>query len=247
MNISFFTGVSGMVSYQKSMDVIAHNIANVNTTGFKPMKSSFSDLLYSQMDTNGENENGHIVGHGVRVQGNDLMYQQGNIVNTGRALDFALVGDAFFAVERGENTEYTRNGSFSISAEGSKGYLVTMDGEYVLDAKGKRIELDKKENSELFDLTNVHEKLGIYTFPNPFGLSPTDSASFMQTAISGEAEAVRNIEDMPCDLVQFSLESSSVDLSQQMADVIINQKAFQFNAKIVQTADQLEEIVNSLR
>lgn len=246
MIISFYTGVSGMVSFQKGMDVLAHNMANVNTTGYKTSKAAFADLLYSRMDTNGQQE--HLVGHGVKVLGTDLIFEQGKPMSTGNVLDFALIGDGFFAVDRGgENPEYTRNGAFTISVEGNKGFLATQDGGYVLDAKGKRIELDKKEGSERFEFENISQKLGIYTFPNPYGLQPANGGSFLETVISGEAKAFSGNGEEPYTLIQFALESSSVDLSQQMADVITTQRAFQFNAKIVQTADQIEEIVNSLR
>ena len=142
MNISFYNGVSGMLAYQESMSRISHNIANTNTIGFKPDRSNFSDLLYTRMAVNSEEQ--PLTGHGVKIEDSQLVYRQGAVLQTGLDLDYALIGDGFFAVERPSgNIEYTRNGAFDISIEGNKGYLVTADGSHVLDAAGRPIELQR--------------------------------------------------------------------------------------------------------
>ncbi|MEM1485276.1 flagellar hook-basal body protein [Oscillospiraceae bacterium PP1C4] len=246
MNIAFYSGVSGMVAYQQEMDVLANNIANVGTTGFKPSKASFSDLLYTKMDINAEEK--PLTGHGVKVADTQLRYKQGTPNATNNGLDFALLGEGFFAVERDGKTEYTRNGAFDVSMEGKKGYLVTTDGAYVLDAKGKQIDLKQLPNSNLYDLEGIADRLGVYTFSNPYGLQPTSGSSFLETENSGTATAVKNNKkDLPYQLLTQTLESSAVDLSEEMVNMIMTQKAFQFNAKIVQTADEIEEVVNNLR
>lgn len=245
MNIAFYNGVSGMMAYQNGLDVIGHNMANVSTAGYKPSRATFRDLLYTEMYTNGEQVNR--TGHGVKVQSTDLLYGQGNLSQTGQPLDFALIGEGFFAVDRGDHIEYTRNGAFDISVEGSKGYLVTADGGYVLDSRGRRIALPRAEGSNLFSLDELPETLGIYTFPNPYGLEPTDGSCFLETEISGAPEAIRQDDENAPQLKSSALEMSGVDLADEMVDVIITQKAFQFSAKMVQTADEIEEIVNNLR
>ena len=160
MNISFYNGVSGMVAYQESMNRISHNIANSNTVGFKASRSTFSDLLYTKMAVNSEEE--PLTGHGIKIEGSQLLYRQGPVIQTGNNLDFALMGDGFFAVERPDGSiEYTRNGAFDISIEGSKGFLVTADGSHVLDARGKFIELERDSKDSPFDLSTLHEQLGI--------------------------------------------------------------------------------------
>lgn len=247
MNIGFHNGVSGMLSAQTQMDVLANNMANVNTAGFKGSRTSFNDLLYSQMYIN--KEEGELVGHGTRPVSVDLLYGQGNLESTSRELDFAIVGDGFFGLETpaGE-TVYSRNGAFQIMLDGDRGYLVSADGSYVLDNKGKPIVLKKQENSEQFDLEGLSERLGIYSFKNPYGLTPTAGSSFFANEISGEAQLYKGKkQDAKFELRQFTLERSTVDVAQQMADVIMTQKAYQFNARIVQTADQMEEVINSLR
>lgn len=248
MNIAFYSGVSGLVAYQQDMDTIAHNMANVNTAGYKPLRNEFSDLLYTRMAINNEDEK--LTGHGVRTSKVDLLYGQGNLEMTNYPLDFALASEGFFAVDRGTGTvEYTRNGAFDLSIEGKKAYLVTADGGYVLDGKGKPIEVRRTEDGS-YDYGDVQERLGIYRFKNPYGLEWTTGSSYRETAVSGRAEAAetgRGDEEEPVRIVSGALERSGVDLAQQMVDVIMTQKAYQFNAKIVQTADELEEIINNLR
>ncbi len=247
MNIAFYSGVSGLVAFQQDLDNLSHNMANVNTNGYKATRTNFSDLLYTQMDVNKEDK--PLTGHGVKAADLDLMYSQGTPVSTNNQLDFALIGDGFFAVERGDHTEYTRNGAFRISVEGKNGYLVSSDGGYILDAKGKRIKLDRENKNSPLNLDSVREKIGVYQFENPYGLQQTENSCFLETATSGEAKALnaKKNAELPYNLVQNALESSNVDLAQEMVDVIITQKAFQFSAKMVQTADSVEEIVNNLR
>ena len=242
MNIAFYSGVSGLIAYQEQMDTIAHNMANVNTAGYKPLRNEFSDLLYTRMAINYPQEK--LVGHGVRTSKVELLYGQGNLETTNYPLDFALASEGFFAVDRGTGTiEYTRNGAFDLSVEEKKIYLVTADGGYVLDEKGKPIEVKRAEDGSI-DYADVQERLGVYRFENPYGLEWTTGSSYRESAVSGRAEAVPN---RTANIRSGALERSGVDVGQQMVDVIMTQKSYQFNAKIVQTADELEEIINNLR
>lgn len=247
MNAAFYSGASGLVAFQQGMDNLAHNMANVNTTGFKSTKTNFSDLLYTQMDVNTDQK--PLEGHGVKASGLDLNCSQGATVPTSNQLDFAIIGDGFFAVDKGDHIEYTRNGAFHISVEGRNGYLVSEDNGYVLNAKGKQIKLDRKNRTSPYELDSIKEEIGVYQFDNPYGLQQTENSSFLESATSGEAKAsnAKRNADLPYTLVQSTLERSNVDLSQEMVDVIVTQKAFQFSAKMIQTADTVEEIVNNLR
>lgn len=255
MNVAFYSGASGMSAFQKQMDITANNIANVSTTGFKPQRGAFSELLYSRLAVNNEQE--FLTGHGVRVERADLLFRQGMINNTGNPLDFAIIGDGFFAVEKagddtGESiTAYTRRGEFAIGLEdGSTGYLVTADGDFVLSVDGERIEVPRLENDEnTFDLSAIQDLLGIYNIPNPYGLLPAGDSLYVATAKSGEAQIMEEGDEggPSFRVVQNALERSAVELADEMVMVIQNQRAFQMSARLVQTADQLEEIVNNLR
>lgn len=251
MSISFYTGVSGMIAHQQELDNISHNIANVNTYGFKTRRAAFSDLLYTEMYTNGERK--HLTGHGTKQFANDLVYAQGGLDPTSLPLDFALMGDGLFAVQKEGAIEYTRNGAFSISIEGEKAMLVTGDGAYVLDASGNPIELPTDPVTKMPNAEGLAAKLGVYNFANPYGLIPTNGSRFIPSINSGEAvaatqdKAAATVGKPATEVLAGMLERSTVDLGSEMVDVIRAQRAFQLNAKVVQTADQLEEVINSLR
>ncbi len=246
MNIAFFTGVSGMIAYQSSLDSIANNMANINTTGYKKTTNSFVDLLYSQIDTNVEGD--HLVGHGVKTDYTDVVFKQGSLNFTGNQNDFAIVGDGFFAVEQ-ENgeTAYTRDGSFIVSLLGDTPYLADSAGRFILDETGARIELEFDPGTEYIDMSQVVEKIGIYTFDNPFGLMPAGNNLLLETAKSGEANGTLVANSESNEIMQNSLEFSTVDMADEMVNMMITQKGFTLNSKVVQTADQLQEIVNNLR
>ncbi len=251
MNISFFNGVSGMIAYQESMNRISHNVANSNTVGYKPSKSTFSDLLYTRMAVNSAEE--PLVGHGVKIEDTQLLYEQGPVLQTNSTLDFALMGDGLFALSLPDGSiQYTRNGSFDISMEGENGYLVNAYGYHVLDAQGRTIQLTRNAQSGLFDLEGLKDRIGIYDFPNPYGLETTPGG-FRETATSGAAVSVNGGQnttanfDRTYQVIQNALEQSGVQLADEMVDVIVTQKAFQVNARMVQTADEMEQIINNLR
>lgn len=252
MNIAFYSGVSGLTAYQRDMDQIAHNIANVNTVGYKPSRSVFSDLLYSRMAVNSQED--FLVGHGVRVQDQDLIFRQGPVISSGSPLDFGIIGSGFFAVQQGTgdgSIQYTRNGAFDVSIEGNGvGYLVADDGAYVLGPTNQRIQLTRSADGT-FNLAGLPEQIGIFQFANPFGLEPANGSRFIPTPVSGAAQRSdqnnNNNDEPPYRLVSSALEQSAVELSDEMVMVIQSQKAFQFSARIVQTADQVEEIINNLR
>jgi len=245
MNVAFYNGVSGMVAFQEEMNQVSHQIANVSTAGFKSSRTSFSELLSTRMAVN--NTENFYVGHGVRANDAQLVLDKGAMQQTGVGLDFALSGDGFFSVLRSDGTiEYTRNGKFDISMEGKKGYLVTQDGSHVLDRRGKAIQLTRASSSEQFDLSGLNEKLGVYTFSNPYALQPTSDSCFKASDTSGQAKALKQ-DEAKAQILTSTLEQSQVNLADEMVNVIEAQRAFQMNAKIVQTADNIEEIINNLR
>lgn len=247
--IAFYTGTSGMVAFQNKMDVVSHNIANVNTNGYKARRATFQDLLYSRINTNVEGN--HLVGHGVQQKYIDDLMHQAGLDQTNYSLDFAIVGNGYFQVDNRGEIEYTRNGTFGISMEGEEGFLVTSDGAYVLDRGGNRIQLDKNEDGS-FVVNNLVEQLGVYTFPNQYGLIPQNGARYTESANSGAPQLAIPGEqaaggEIGLEVLQGYLEFSGVDLGHEMVEVIMAQRAFQMNSRVVQTADQMAEVVNNLR
>ncbi len=242
MNTAFYTASSGVIYLQRSMDVTANNIANTQTPGFKASVSSFADLLYSNIHRNQDELTNNLkTGHGVRLSGIVMRLGQGALLPTDRELDFSLVGDGFFAVES-ENGErfYTRSGNFYVKLEDDVAYLATATGEYVLTPDEDRIELNP--DGGLVNLEEISTRIGVFSFSNPYALIQEGSNYYSATDASGEALP---IEDYT--LKQGYLENSNAELSTEMINVISTQRAFQFSARVVQAADELQATVNNLR
>lgn len=258
MNIAFYTSRTGLVAYQEGLNQISHNIANVNTDGYKTGELAFKDLIYSEMDTTNGEEN--LYGHGVKANSKDLIMSQGNFRTSGRDLDFALNGEGFFALDDGSGvTKYTRNGAMAISVEEDANYLVAFDGSYVVDAEGQKIAipyaLEESPNSAEGEFTGdidtdrLKKTIAVYDFSNKYGLTQIDSTRFQESSLSGAPLLMQDEEtgQSTASMLVGVLEASNVDLGTQMTNMIVIQRAYQLNAKVVQTADQIEEIVNSLR
>ncbi|MFA9379948.1 MAG: flagellar hook-basal body protein [Acetanaerobacterium sp.] len=243
MNTAFYTASAGVIYIQKSMDITANNIANAETPGFKTSVPSFSDLLYSNIHRQADDRtDGLKVGHGVRLADVAIQMNQGPLLPTDRELDFSIVGNGFFAVEN-ENGDryYTRAGGFCIKQEDNVSYLATTTGEYVLGPDEDRIELNAGEGTHV-DLENMPSRIGVFEFPNPYALSQEGSNKYSATDRAGEVMVSGDYT-----LKQAYLESSNTELSKEMVDVITTQRAFQFNARVVQAADELQATVNNLR
>lgn len=223
-----------MVSQQTNLNTIANNIANVSTTGFKPQQAAFSALLYQSV--NGGAGEGNLIstGHGVKVQKTGVDFTQGDLQTTNVKTDCAIIGDGFFAIENSIDgtVTYTRDGNFKLSLDGDNAYLANSAGNYVLDADGARIEITEFDSS----------KVGVYTFPNRYGLELAGGNQYKVTEVSGEAEAV----EKPVIKTGF-LENSRVQIAQEMVKMIEASKGFSFGSKVVQTADEMEKVINQLR
>ncbi len=245
--IAFYTGAAGMRAFQSGMDVTAHNLANVQTNGYKNRRAVFQDLLYSRLNTNVEGE--HLTGHGVKQEYIDQIMTPAALDQTMNDLDFALVGDGFFAVESRGQLEYTRNGAFDLSVAGDTVSLVTNDGAFVLDANGNRITV-APEPDGTFDLSGLRDRIAVYTFPNQWGLNPENNARYTVSANSGEPVLTvpgdPNAAN-PLELLQGALEYSGVEMTNEIANIIMYQRAFQINSRVLQTADQMAEELNNLR
>ncbi len=247
MNISFYTARTGLLAYQNGIDIVSHNVSNVSTVGYKSTSATFRELVYSRLDQNANKETpweeADKTGHGVRMIDDALNMADGNVRTTGYDLDFAVLGNGFFAIDRMGQTLYTKNGAFELSIEGDDVYLVSTDGSYILDQNYEKIIIPRDEQS-LLDTDSIVTTVGIFGFDNPEGLQREEGSSFSTTAISGEAYASNEGE---YDLLQGALEQSNTSLAKEMADIIVLQKAYQFSAKVLQTADEVEQIVNTLR
>jgi len=229
----FYSGASSLITQQTNMNIIANNVANINTTAFKPQKVAFTSLLFERL--NGGAGNDICNGHGVKVQKTGIDFTQGDLIKTDMPLDFAIVGDGFFAIEDRDSgaITYTRDGSFGISSDDSEKNLVNSAGNYVLDADENKIELNEEFS---------YEKIGVFSFQNPYGLELSGGKKYKATEAFGEAEERETPSIKAC-----FLEGSGVDISEEMVKMIEASKGFSFGSRIVQAADEMEKIINQLR
>ncbi|MDR2909713.1 MAG: flagellar hook-basal body protein [Oscillospiraceae bacterium] len=236
----FYTARSGLLAQQENMNVVANNMANVNTVGYKSMKVSFTDLMYRNLNR-ATAEEPAIVGSGVKINKVDTNINQGPPQATNNYLDFCITGDGYFAVQNAEGeTEYTRSGNFIMSIDESGGYwLAAANGERVLNAEGEPIELPLDESgTPQLDSSQI----GVFGFSNPYGLSKLGDNRYIATNTSGEATALENPS-----VKSGYLEGSGVEVSVEMVKVIESQRAFSFNSRMIQVADEIEQTVNGLR
>ena len=242
MRTAFYAGASGLLANQKAMDNIANNVANVSTTGYKPQNISFQSLIYDEMYVNTQTDPEK--GNGVKSEINDTNFNQSSLVPTNYDLDFALTSNALFAVEQDGLTAYTRAGNFAIGMAGDTGFLVTANGDFVLDKNGQRIILEKEPGTNNFDTSNIKNQIGLFTFANPNYLTPVADNLYAVSVKSGEAVAVENNEGY---LIQGALEQSGTNLADEMAEMITVQRAFQLAARVVSTAEENQRTINELR
>lgn len=229
----FYSATSGLIAQQNHMNIIANNLANTSTTAYKPQSADFETLLYANL--NGGNGEEIQTGHGTRLQGAAIQFSQGTLLQSGVETDLAIIGEGFFALQDKENggIRYTRDGSFQVSQEKGTAYLVSSRGEYVLNEKQQKIDL-----KDGFDPA----KLGVFTFPNKYGLTPAGGNAFLETETSGKATLLKG------PVVKSGyLEGAAVEVGQEMVRMIEASKGFGFNAKLVQAADEMEKIINQLR
>lgn len=229
---AFYTAASGVTSTQTGLDVISNNIANLSTNGYRSGKASFADLIYTNMRA-AEGDTKAKVGHGSKINKTDIVYTQGAYVPTQRMLDYAVGNErGFFGVETPDGMKYTRSGNFEASEIDGTFYLTAMQGGFVLDSNGNRIEITAEGEYDI----------GVYEFPNSDGLMLEKNLFFSQTAESGEAVSADN-----SGIKQGYLEGSNVDMAQVMSEVIVMQRSFQFNSRMVQISDEIMQTVNALR
>ncbi len=233
--IGYYTAASALMSYQMGMDISGNNLANVNTAGFKASRPDFADLIYTERRVDETVQ----TGHGIKVDKTSLMFEQSIVRETNRGLDFAAMDEGLFAVETtAGNVEYTKDGAFYMyEVDGS---LRDSNGGYVLDYDGNRIQVPMDDGN--IDYDALYDMVGVYTFPNPYGLDQNGLNYFEATESSGEAISAPDAKKK-----QYYLERSSTSVADEMVNVITYQRAFQLNSNMVKLHDQLEDRINNLR
>lgn len=267
---SLWTAASGMTSQQTNVDTISNNLANINTTGYKKEAAQFKSLLYQTIqnqstDNNGNPKPGGIqVGLGVKNSAIVSQYTEGTLQQTGNDFDFAIDGKGFFMLQTADgSTAYTRNGSFQMAVGEGGMVLASTDGNPVLDTNGQPIELDAKykaaditidEDGNICypDESNnpkpIGVQIGIAQFSNPSGLNKTSDSLLTETDASGTplVEATETTLKKS-KIKQGFLEGSNVQAVDEMVNLIVAQRAYEMNSKIVKAADEMMQQANNLR
>ncbi len=258
---ALWTAASGMTAQQFNVDLIANNIANVNTTGFKKQRTDFQDQFYdikmqpgASAGQQGHNPTGVQVGMGVNVSGTTRIFTAGNLEPTGRTLDVAIEGDGFFEVQLpdGATTAYTRAGDFRLDGNGR---LVTPDGYYVQPAITIPDGVSENDISIASDGTvsvtqnNVQTTVGQLTlarFRNNSGLLAIGRNLFEASDASGTVQTGTPNSSGYGGLRGGMLEKANVESVTELVNLIVAQRAYEMNSKSITTADQMLRTANDL-
>lgn len=250
---ALYVAASGMAAQQTRIDNVANNIANVGTTGFKKSREAFSDLLYEELTQGGKSTSQARleVGGGVQLAGIEKDHRQGSLTQTGQPLHVAISGDAFFALQTPEGEPvYTRDGTFRLDADGvlvsQSGLVVGGDITVPEDAEQVVITPDGTVHAVLQGSTQytVLGQLELAAFTNPAGLRALGGNTFEQTPESGEVFVPRADQ---VEVKQGYLESSNVDVAEELIQMIMAQRAYELNSKVVQTADEAMSVAVNLK
>jgi flagellar basal-body rod protein FlgG len=279
---AFHTAISGVNAYQQSLNIVSNNMANAATIGFKAERADFTDLIYQNLAAGNPGTDG---GSGSKIIASTKNLAGGAAEQTGRILDFSITGDGYFAVAKripsggnagnANNTEntviadtdtisYTRAGNFSVAQADGKNYLVTQNGEFVLNDKLETIILEGDINNIVFTSPIKPEapenppavppagqtgedkaltkpvSIGIFGFGNPYALIGTGDNKFSNVN-AGAAEVLYSSK-----LSQQTLERSNIDIIAEMQRMITAQRGFELSSRVIQTADEMEQIANTL-
>ena len=258
MQAALWVAKTGLAAQDLKMATISNNLANVNTIGFKRDRVAFEDLFYqierqpgAQQDNQNQLPTGVQVGNGVRVVGTQKVFTTGNFETTGQDLDMAIIGKGFFQIELPTgDTAYTRNGQFSINSEG---LVVNADGLPLIP----QIQVPETATSISVGTDGIvmaqvagdpmPQQIGqiaTVNFVNPAGLEAMGGNLFLETAASGQPMEGIPGEDALGSLKQRTLESSNVSVVEEMVSMIATQRAYEMNAKVVSSTDQMLKFVS---
>lgn len=267
---ALWTAATGMSSQQTNVDTISNNIANINTTGYKKETAEFKSLYYQTLQSTQTDSEGNTkpvsaqVGLGVRNSAITSRFDQGALTETGNTLDLAISGNGFFAVQLSDGSiAYTRNGAFNASATANGTTLCDADGNPLLDTEGNAIEIpngyninkmsiDGNGNLSFPDARGNYQatgiKIAVYQFANPAGLTKIGGSNYQESNVSGGAQLEGETDGISVSTIQQGyLESSNVQAVDEMVNLIVAQRAYEMNSKIITASDTMLQQANNLR
>jgi len=255
------TAATGMAAQELSVQVIANNIANVQTTGYKKQTAAFQDLIYQHIRRVGaqSSDQGTILpigidlGGGVKTVGTPRLMTQGTLSQTGNDLDLAITGEGFFKIQQPDGTfQYTRDGTFQMD---NQGRIVTAQGNPVQptitipnNASGITVNAQGQVSVTLPGSTTstIIGQIALTRFINKAGLQPVGNNQFTDTPSSGPPQdGLANAEGYGS-LTQGSLEQANVDVVSEMSNLIAAQRAYEMNSKVISAADQMMQTTSAL-
>ena len=258
---SLWVAKTGLEAQQTRMTVVSQNLANVNTTGYKRQRAMFEDLLYQNVVQSGgatsqqtQAPTGLNLGTGVRVVATDHQFAQGNLITTGNQFDLAVQGRGFFEVLLPDGTQaYTRDGTFQINSDGalvtSSGYAVQPAITIPAAAQSVTIGTDGTVSALLAGQSNATQvgTLQLTDFVNSAGLQSRGQNLFRETVSSGPPQPGTPGLNGLGTVGQGSLETSNVNVVEELVNMIETQRAYEMNSRAIETSDQmLQHLTNSL-
>ena len=258
---SLFTAATGMIAQQTQVDVTSHNIANVNTMGYKKNRAEFADLMYQVMSyagtptsTTTTHPTGIEEGLGVRPQAITKIHSQGYFKETGNNLDMVIAGNGFFQVQMPDGTTaYTRNGAWKLDSDGN---IVNDDGLQLVpnitipaDATQISIGIDGTVSVLQPGAAEMQQvgQIEIVNFINPAGLHSSGDNLFLETGASGAPIIGIASQDGLGQIKQGFVEMSNVQLVEEMTELITGQRAYEANSKAITTSDSMLQTTNELK
>ncbi|MDU0457745.1 MAG: flagellar basal-body rod protein FlgG [Geobacteraceae bacterium] len=258
---ALWTAASGMQAQQKNIDVVAHNLANVNTTGFKRSRADFQDLMYQNLKSTGspatnatQVPTGIQIGLGTRLAAVTKIFAPGDFSQTGNELDIAIEGDGFFQIQQPDGTTgYSRAGAFK---RDSQGRVVTPEGnpllpEIVIPSNATKINIGSDGTVSVQQAgqsapTTVGS-IQLAAFSNPAGLSAQGKNIYLPSDASGTATTGTPGQNGLGQVAQGLLEMSNVNVAEEMVNMIVGQRAYEINSKAVQASDEMLQTANNMR
>ncbi len=259
MSNALWTASTGMSAQMTRMDVIANNLANANTVGFKKSRADFQDLLYQTLSAAGESTGdnstdpvGEQVGVGTKLAGITKEFTQGPLEQTGRDLDVAINGKGFFEVTGPDGqSAYTRDGAFKIDSNGnivnSDGYAITGLGSIPSNARG--INFGATGQVAYIDENGSETSVGqlqLAMFTNASGLSAMGGNLYSTTDASGEPQLIQPGSQGAGTMQQHFIEMSNVQIVEEMVNLISTQRAYEINSKMIKAADEMASTTNQI-
>ena len=258
---ALYTAATGMKVQQVNVDVIANNLANVNTSGYKRTQADFQDLLYVVLREPGAPTNsgfvntptGVQIGSGAELLSTNKIFTEGVLEPTNNSLDFAIQGDGFFVVDHPSGQlAYTRDGSFRIDSAGilttAQGFRLspTVTVPTTADVSSLVIAPDGTVSVRVGDTQSQVGQLSLARFSNPAGLRSAGGNLYFETASSGATQVVTAGEGGAGQITQGTLERSNVDVVNELVSLITAQRAYEVNSRAIRVGDEMLTEVNNL-